>query len=551
MTLAHRFRSGLVLAVAVALAGAGCGGGGSAAGGFDAETESGLTVCPGGPTVEGLDVSVYQGTIDWTAVKNAGKSFAIARVSDGLNHPDTQFAANWSGIKAVGMVRGVYQYFEPAQDPVAQANLLLQKTGALGAGDLAPVIDVETMGGLSASAVNAAVSQWISTIASATGRRPIVYSSPSFWSGLGNPTVAADLWIANWGVSCPSVPSAWSSWRLWQYSSTGTVAGISGSIDVDRFNGTLADLQAYAGGGGTPPPPGALANGDFEKGTLAGWTSAGTTAVVASPVHAGAWAARVGSTSPSLDSSIAQTFAAPAGSSQLSFWFTVVCGGMVAYDWASATIRDNATGVTTTLFAHTCANAGWKQVTFDLTASAGHSMTLTLASHDDNYPGDPTYTLYDDVVITGGAPPPGGITNGGFETGSLGGWTASGASTSTTTVAHAGTYGALLGSTAPTNGDSTIAQTFTVPAGKSVVGFYYANNCIDTVTYDWFEATLNDLTAGTSATIVAPVCAAAYQWTSASASVTAGHRYTLSLTNHDDDYAGDATYTVVDDVTLN
>src|SRR5260370_8490316 len=112
------------------------------------------------------------------------------------------------------------------------------------------------MGGLSASAVVAAVEKWLAAVQSATGGRPIVYASRSFWEGLGDPTVAADLWIANWGVSCPSVPAAWSGWKFWQYTATGTVSGVPVSaLDRDRFDGSMSDLLAYAGGTSTPPPP--------------------------------------------------------------------------------------------------------------------------------------------------------------------------------------------------------------------------------------------------------------------------------------------------------
>src|SRR5207244_7996781 len=117
---------------------------------------------------------------------------------------------------------------------------------------------------------------------------------------------------------------------------------------------------------------------------------------------------------------------------------------------------------------------------------------LTLVARDDNYATDPTYTLYDDVSIGSSAPPPtGGIVNGGFETGNFTGWTRSG-STAITTVSHAGTYAALVGSTAPTSGDSSLVQTFTVPAGATTLSLYYANNCPDTVSYDWVTITLKD-----------------------------------------------------------
>jgi serine protease len=107
----------------------------------------------------------------------------------------------------------------------------------------------------------------------------------------------------------------------------------------------------------------------------------------------------VGSTSASNTSSIAQTFTAPSGTSHLGLWYNVTCPDTVQYDWATVTLKDNTTGTTTTVLAKTCvASSGWKQVTSSVTA--GHSYTLTLTSKDDDYPGDPTYTKYDDVALS-------------------------------------------------------------------------------------------------------------------------------------------------------
>jgi serine protease len=106
----------------------------------------------------------------------------------------------------------------------------------------------------------------------------------------------------------------------------------------------------------------------------------------------------------------------------------------------------------------------------------------------------------------------------------------------------------MLGSTSPTNGDSSISQTFTAPSGSTRLTFWYANNCPDTVTYDWATATLKDNTLGTTTTILPKICTAVATWTQVSASLTAGHSYTLTLTNRDDNYPGDPTYTLYDDV---
>ncbi|MFB7511560.1 hypothetical protein ACFC0P_50885, partial [Streptomyces broussonetiae] len=143
----------------------------------------------------------------------------------------------------------------------------------------------------------------------------------------------------------------------------------------------------------------------------------------------------------------------------------------------------------------------------------------------------------------------GTLTNGTFETGSLSSWTTSGTTSATTSAAHSGTYGAMLGSTNPTN-TSSVSQSFTAPSGSSRVSFWYNVTCPDTVSYDWATATLQDTTAGTTTTLLGKTCTQGAGWKQVSGTVTAGHNYTLTLTNKDDNYAGDATYTYYDDVTV-
>jgi lysozyme len=239
-----------------------------------------LKVCSTGTTLKGVDVSKYQGSIAWGQVKSAGNVFAIARVSDGLNYPDSYFTTNWNGIKTAGLVRGVYQFFRPGQDPVAQANLLLTKVNALGglkAGDLAPVLDLETTDGVAASTIVARAKTWLTKIEQATGRRPIVYTAAFMSSVLGSNFGAYPLWVANYETTCPTMPTGWSNWKMWQYSSTGSVAGISGNVDVNKFQGTLTELLAFAGGGSTQGGTGGDAGAGSDDGGAGSGGSAAET----------------------------------------------------------------------------------------------------------------------------------------------------------------------------------------------------------------------------------------------------------------------------------
>ncbi len=223
-------------------------------------TEQFDTVCGTGPTVKGVDVSYYQGTIDWAAAKGDGVEFAFIRVSDGTGFPDPDFQTYWDGSRAAGILHGAYQFFRPAEDPIAQADLLLAKIGTPAPDDLPPVIDVEDAGGLGPAAVAAAVKAWVDHVTTAIGRPPIIYTGYYFWDdSVGNPDMSSSpLWHAQYtSAACPTIASTWPTWTFWQYTSTGTVAGITaGGIDVDRFNGTLADLTAtMTAGPGTPCDP--------------------------------------------------------------------------------------------------------------------------------------------------------------------------------------------------------------------------------------------------------------------------------------------------------
>jgi lysozyme len=207
----------------------------------------------GGGTARGVDVSEYQGAIDWARVRSSGIDFAIARVSDGFYH-DPYFQRNWSGMKAAGVIRGAYQFFRPDRDPVSQADDFLAQF-SMAKGDLPPMLDVEVTDGVSDGTLASRIGAWIAHVRQKTGRRVLVYASPGFWNGHGLGGYAgADMNVANWFVSSPQIPHGFSTWVVWQYADNSSCPGISGRVDGDYFHGTLADLQAYAGGAPAPAP---------------------------------------------------------------------------------------------------------------------------------------------------------------------------------------------------------------------------------------------------------------------------------------------------------
>jgi len=210
------------------------------------------TVCAAGETIQGIDVSKWQADIDWGAVAGDGIQFAIARAAYGSSQ-DTYFDGNWAGMKQNGIIRGAYQWFLPEDDPIEQAQFLLDVIGPLGPSDLPPVADVEDDGGQSASTIASKLGQWVAHIEQAIGRKPIIYTGKYFWQdsvGGTNAFVDLPLWIPNYSYDCPNLPNgSWSDWKFFQYTSTGSVSGVSGNVDRDLWNGSLQDLMGFVGGG--------------------------------------------------------------------------------------------------------------------------------------------------------------------------------------------------------------------------------------------------------------------------------------------------------------
>jgi lysozyme len=216
--------------------------------------------------VPGIDVSKWQGVIDWKAVRAAGIRFAYIKATDSTNGLDPNFTANWEGAKTAGIVRGAYHYFRPTADAKQQAAFFAQ-TVHLEPTDLPPALDIESdFGKLSVAQINQAVSTWLSEVEKRTSRRPLVYTRATISDvRLVGPSGKVPawikeykLWVANYGVQSPLMPKGWDKWHFWQYSDKGAINGIDGNVDLDWFNGSLKDLGMLVGlelSEDTPPAP--------------------------------------------------------------------------------------------------------------------------------------------------------------------------------------------------------------------------------------------------------------------------------------------------------
>jgi lysozyme len=195
--------------------------------------------------LEGIDVSHWQGVINWAAVAGAGIAFAYMKATEGRTFVDDRFAANWAAAKANGIARGAYHFGRPGTDPVAQARHFYN-TVRPGSGDLPLCLDIEATDSQTPTQVRNWIQRFVTEIKRRMGRPPVIYTGYFFWQdNAGNSPNNYDtmLWMARWSTTPLPLPIAWTNWTFWQYTSTGTVPGVSGNCDRDRFNGTSSALQ--------------------------------------------------------------------------------------------------------------------------------------------------------------------------------------------------------------------------------------------------------------------------------------------------------------------
>lgn len=203
--------------------------------------------------LRGVDVSHYQGVIDWFAVERGELSFAFAKATEGTSGVDPSFATNWRAIREAGLFRGAYHFGRPGSDPDAQAVHFASIVGELGFRDVPPVLDLEEADGHSADHVVEWARAFTERAELLFQRRLLLYTG-GFWRfQLGNrldPFLAERaLWLAAYQKN-PVVPANWKAWTFWQYSDGRyngpvDVPGVKGPVDQNLFAGDAAGLASF------------------------------------------------------------------------------------------------------------------------------------------------------------------------------------------------------------------------------------------------------------------------------------------------------------------
>ncbi len=203
-------------------------------------------VCiPDGYEVYGIDVSHHQGKINWERLKEedspqAPISFAYIKATEGCNHKDKRFTANWAEAKQNGFIRGAYHYFTETSSGDEQAAMFIRNV-KLECGDLPPMVDIEVQPKDKDTFITE-LKKFILRLEEHYGVKPIIYSYTKFHNRyLDEPFFNGyDMWIAHYYVSNPDISR---DWKLWQFSDIGRMPGIKEKTDINVLNGGTEALQ--------------------------------------------------------------------------------------------------------------------------------------------------------------------------------------------------------------------------------------------------------------------------------------------------------------------
>lgn len=198
-----------------------------------------LALNPSSSTIyQGIDVSQWQGNIDYRKVKNAGIQIVYMKSSEGTTYTDPYFSRNYEKAKANGLKVGFYHYVRARSVDAARreaeyfAKVIQGKEV-----DCRLAMDFESFGSLSNSQINSISKAFLERLYELTKKELVIYSNTYSARRVFSREIANryPLWVAQYGPSQPSNNGKWSSWVGFQYTNTGRVSGINGNVDRDRF----------------------------------------------------------------------------------------------------------------------------------------------------------------------------------------------------------------------------------------------------------------------------------------------------------------------------
>jgi len=195
--------------------------------------------------VIGIDVSEFQGKVDWEEVEILDEKypvqFVFIRATAGNDRVDRQFKKNWEGAKENKIMRGAYHYYRPNENSIEQADLFI-KTVKLQKGDLPPVLDIEKLPkNQSLDSLKVGLKRWLTKVEKHYQVRPIIYSGERYYSDFLKEEFSEYLfWIANYNFYREKIED---DWLFWQFTEKASLPGIKHRVDVNIYNGDIEQLQ--------------------------------------------------------------------------------------------------------------------------------------------------------------------------------------------------------------------------------------------------------------------------------------------------------------------
>ena len=196
--------------------------------------------------IHGIDVSYYQGKIDWQKVKSMEDdgvkiSFAFIKATEGILSVDPYFQRNWREAPKAGLKVGAYHFFRPQKSGLWQANFFLQ-TAQFEKGDLPPVVDIESLDGVAPEKMRKELNAFIIQVEEKTKVKPIIYSGLKFYKdNLRGFYDDYPLWVAHYHQ--PKIKLTDKEWKFWQHSDKARINGINHVVDFNAFNGDSLKFQ--------------------------------------------------------------------------------------------------------------------------------------------------------------------------------------------------------------------------------------------------------------------------------------------------------------------
>ena len=203
--------------------------------------------------VHGVDVSRWQGEIDWPKLRTQGANFAFIKATDGGDHLDPMFQTNWRRAKEAGIKRGAYHFFYWCRVASSQAEWFIRNVPK-DPDALPPVIDAE-YNGQSSCKKRLSRAQYVEKITVFSqmlerhyGKRPIIYTAPDFYEdNLSGELKNHPFWLRSVAAH-PSKRYPNRRWVFWQYSGSGLSHGVDGKIDLNVFSGSENDWHNWLNG---------------------------------------------------------------------------------------------------------------------------------------------------------------------------------------------------------------------------------------------------------------------------------------------------------------